>query len=181
MPTQHILEAAPIVDFAALDSLRPTLGRIVATSGGFDPIHPGHASLLLQARKLGDTLVAIVNGDAFLRRKKGKPFQDLRTRCQVVSFLRGVDFVLPFEIEADMTVCEALRRLRPHVFANGGDRASPQDLPEWKVCQEHGIELVFGVGASKQWSSSNFLKEWTAYSLASASTQAGPGDVTGRR
>jgi D-beta-D-heptose 7-phosphate kinase/D-beta-D-heptose 1-phosphate adenosyltransferase len=189
MQSQYPLEAAPIVDFAAFESLRATLGRIVATSGGFDPVHPGHASLLLEARKLGDTLVAIVNGDAFLRRKKGKPFQDLRTRCQVVSFLRGVDFVLPFEIEGDMTVCEALRRLRPHVFANGGDRASPEDLPEWKVCQEQGIEMVFGVGASKQWSSSDFLKEWAAFSLASTPTQAraavtpdlGHSTVTGRR
>jgi cytidyltransferase-like protein len=168
MPSGEILEAAPIVDFAAIDSERSRLGRIVAASGGFDPVHPGHASLLLEARRLGDTLVAIVNGDAFLRQKKGKPFQDLRTRCQIVSFLRGVDFVVPFEIEGDMTVCEALRLLRPNVFANGGDRASAQDLPEWKVCRDHGIEMVFGVGASKQWSSSNFLSDWSAFAIETA-------------
>jgi D-beta-D-heptose 7-phosphate kinase/D-beta-D-heptose 1-phosphate adenosyltransferase len=172
-----VLEPAPITDFATLNELRPRLGRVVAVSGGFDPVHPGHASMLLEAKKLGDTVVAIVNGDAFLRRKKGRPFQDLRTRCQVVSFLRGVDYVLPFEIEGDMTVCEALRRLRPNVFANGGDRASTRDIPEEKVCAEHGIEMVFGVGASKQWSSSNFLKDWSDFVLAGArnGTSKGPG------
>jgi cytidyltransferase-like protein len=154
------LEPAAIVDFATVDRLRPTLGRMVVASGGFDPLHPGHASNLLEARKLGDTLVVLVNGDGFLRAKKGKPFQDLRTRCQIVSFVRGVDLVVPFEIENDPTVTVALRQLRPHVFAKGGDRSAPELVPEWAVCQELGIELVFGVGVSKEWSSSDFLREW---------------------
>jgi D-beta-D-heptose 7-phosphate kinase/D-beta-D-heptose 1-phosphate adenosyltransferase len=154
------VEPAPIVDFSALEELRPRLGKIVATSGGFDPVHPGHASSVLEAKGLGDTLVVLVNGDTFLRNKKGKPFQDLKTRCQIVSFLRGVDYVVPFEIENDQTVCEALRRLRPHVFAKGGDRSAPELVPEWPVCQQLGIEMVFGVGAAKAWSSSDFLKEW---------------------
>ncbi len=162
MPSEPV-RPAEIVDFAVIDRLRPELGRIVVASGGFDPLHPGHASNLLEAKKLGDTLIAVVNGDGFLRAKKGKEFQDLKTRCQIVSFLRGVDYVVPFEIEDDSTVCEALRRLRPHVFAKGGDRAAPHLVPEWAVCQELGIEIVFGVGASKEWSSSNFLKDWGEY------------------
>jgi cytidyltransferase-like protein len=160
MAAQDPFAPAPIVDFATIDRLRPTLGKIVVASGGFDPMHPGHASNLIEARKLGDTLVALVNGDAFLRAKKGKPFQDLKTRCQIVSFVRGVDFVVPFEIENDSTVSEALRRLKPQVFAKGGDRSAPHLVPEWTVCQELGIEMVFEVGASKEWSSSDFLREW---------------------
>lgn len=154
------LEPAKIVDFAEIDRLRPTLGKIVMASGGFDPLHPGHASNLLDAKALGDTLVVVVNGDAFLRTKKGKAFQDLTTRCQIVSFIRGVDLVVPFEIENDQTVTEALRQLRPHVFAKGGDRAAPHLVPEWGICQELGIEMVFGVGLAKEWSSSDFLKQW---------------------
>ncbi len=156
-------EPAEIVDFAAIDRLRPRLGKIVVASGGFDPLHPGHASNLVEAKKLGDTLIALVNGDAFLRRKKGKAFQDLKTRCQIVSFIRGVDYVVPFEIENDQTVCVALRALKPHVFAKGGDRAAPHLVPEWDVCQELGIEMIFGVGAAKEWSSSDFLAEWGEY------------------
>ncbi|GHT01489.1 hypothetical protein FACS1894108_15260 [Planctomycetales bacterium] len=114
---------APIVTFDEIDRLRPTLGKIVGTSGGFDPLHPGHATCIVESKKYGDTLVVIVNGDAFLRTKKGKPFQDLATRCRIVSCLRAVDYVVPFEIENDQTVCEALRRLRPHYFTKGGDRS----------------------------------------------------------
>lgn len=168
------LRPAEIVDFAAIDRLRSGLGRIVAASGGFDPVHPGHASNLLEARRLGDTLVVLVNGDAFLRAKKGKAFQDLKTRCQIVSFLRGVDYVVPFEIDNDPTVCEALRQLRPHVFAKGGDRAAPHLVPEWDICQQLGIEMVFGIGASKEWSSSDFLREWGEFWHRRATAPAKP-------
>ena len=160
MAAAAAIQPAEIVDFATIDRLRPTLGKIVATSGGFDPLHPGHASNLLESKAFGDTLVVVVNGDAFLRAKKGKPFQDLKTRCQIVSFVRGVDYVVPFEIENDQTVREALRLLKPHVFTKGGDRAAPELVPEWAVCQQLGIEMVFGVGQAKAWSSSDFLKEW---------------------
>ena len=77
------MDYAKIVTLEEFSKIRKTidLGRIVATSGGFDPIHPGHASCLIESKKLGDTLVVIVNGDGFLRNKKGKAFQDLETRC----------------------------------------------------------------------------------------------------
>ena len=144
--------------------MRPTLGKIVAVSGGFDPIHPGHISYIQEAKKLGDTLVVIVNGDAFLRKKKGKPFQDLQTRSAIVSAVRGVDFVVPLEIERDHTVCHALDILRPHIFANGGDGKDANSIPEWEVCQRHGIELVQGIGGyDKKWSSSDFLVSWVKH------------------
>jgi D-beta-D-heptose 7-phosphate kinase/D-beta-D-heptose 1-phosphate adenosyltransferase len=153
---------ARIVDFDDIEARRDRLGRVVAASGGFDPVHPGHITYLQDAKTLGDTLVVIVNGDGFLRSKKGKPFQDLVTRCLIVAALRDVDLVVPFEVEGDQTVCEALARLKPDVFANGGDRADPTTIPEWEVCQRLGIELVTGVGADKHWSSSDMLRAWEA-------------------
>jgi len=151
---------AKIIDFAELDRLRDSLGTIVCTSGGFDPIHPGHATCIVESKQYGDTLVVVVNGDSFLKAKKGKAFQDLDTRCAIVSCIREVDYVIPFEIENDMTVCEALRRIRPHIFTKGGDRTDYTNIPEWDVCQEHNIKLIPQVGLDKQWSSSDFLKEW---------------------
>ena len=146
---------APIMSFDEFAAQRPD-GRIVATSGGFDPIHPGHISSLQESRRYGDIVVAIVNGDGFRRAKKGKPFQDLETRCLIVSAIKGVDFVIPFELEGDMTVREALRRLKPDVFTKGGDRVDHTSIPEWDTCQEFGIEVVSGVGDDKRWSSSWF-------------------------
>lgn len=153
-------EYAKIVTFDEFDAVRERCGTIVCTSGGFDPIHPGHATCILESAQYGDTLVVVVNGDGFLRAKKGKPFQDLMTRCQIVACLREVDYVIPFEIENDQTVCAALRKLRPHIFTKGGDRTDYTNIPEWSVCQELGIKLIPQVGLHKQWSSSDFLKEW---------------------
>lgn len=152
---------APIVSLEEFAQLRPKLGKIVATSGGYDPIHPGHISLIIEAKKLGDTLAVIVNGDAFLTAKKGKPFQTLATRSLIASGIKNVDYVIPFEIEKDMSVNEALKIIKPHVFAKGGDTVDPSTIREWDVCQANGTKVVFGVGEDKEWSSSWFTNEWS--------------------
>jgi cytidyltransferase-like protein len=151
---------APIVSFEEFALLRPKLGKIVATSGGFDPIHPGHISCIIDSKKYGDTLVVIVNGDSFLAAKKGRPFQSLETRSLIVSGLAGVDYIIPFEIKNDQTVTKALEAIKPNVFTKGGDRVDKASLPEWDICKKHNIEIVFGVGEDKKWSSSWFLNEW---------------------
>ncbi|MEI6756058.1 MAG: adenylyltransferase/cytidyltransferase family protein [bacterium] len=151
---------APIVSFKEFAKLRPKLGRVVATSGGFDPIHPGHISCIIESKKYGDTLVVIVNGDNFLTEKKGKPFQDLETRALIVSGIAGVDYVIPYEIKNDQTVVKALATLKPDVFTKGGDRVDETTIPEWDVCQKNNIEIVTGIGADKKWSSSWFLQDW---------------------
>lgn len=154
---------AKIMSIDEFKAARSGLGKIVCTSGGFDPIHPGHLSCLVESKQYGDTLVVVVNGDWFLTNKKGKPFQDLTTRCQIVSCVREVDIVIPFEIENDTTVCQALRDLQPHVFTKGGDRTDYTNIPEWQVCQDLNIQLVPQVGWDKKWSSSDFLKDWLDY------------------
>ena len=141
-------------------ALRSGLGRVVMTSGGFDPIHPGHISCILESAQYGDVLVVVVNGDGFLRAKKGKAFQDLRTRCLIVSALREVDFVVPFEVEDDSTVNTALEVIRPDVFTKGGDRIDAMTIPEWDVCQQIGARVVTGVGLPKEWSSTDLLQSW---------------------
>jgi len=151
---------AKIVSFDEFAKLRSKLGKIVATSGGFDPIHPGHISCIIESKKNGDTLVVIVNGDSFLTAKKGRPFQSLEDRCLIVSGIVGVDYVIPFEIKGDQTVIKALETIKPHVFTKGGDRVDESTIPEWDVCQKHHIKIITGVGEDKKWSSSWFLNAW---------------------
>lgn len=151
---------AKIVSFEEFAKLRSKLGKVVATSGGFDPIHPGHISCIIESKKYGDTVVVIVNGDGFLRAKKGRPFQDLETRSLIVSGIAGVDYVIPFEIEGDQTVIKALEVLKPDVFTKGGDRIDEKSIPEWETCDKYGIKVISGVGADKKWSSSWFLNAW---------------------
>ncbi len=159
---------APIISFEEFNKLRPRLGKVVATSGGFDPIHPGHISCIIESKKYGDTLAVIVNGDPFLTAKKGKPFQNLKTRCEIVSGIANVDYVLPFEIYNDQTVSKALEAIKPDIFTKGGDRIDASTIPEWETCQKYGIEVVSGVGEDKQWSSSQFLHEWSQYKNANS-------------
>lgn len=158
------MEPAPIMSFDEFEKLRSDrndqLGKIVCTSGGFDPVHPGHVSCINESKKYGDTLVVIVNGDSFLTTKKGKAFMDIETRCHIVSYIKGVDYVIPFDIKGDQTVCVALSRLKPHVFTKGGDRIDATTIPEWAICEEQGIQVISGVGFDKKWSSSDFLREW---------------------
>jgi D-beta-D-heptose 7-phosphate kinase/D-beta-D-heptose 1-phosphate adenosyltransferase len=152
---------AKIVSLEDFAKLRPKLGKIVATSGGFDPIHPGHISNIIESKKYGDTLVVIVNGDQFLTAKKGRPFQNLETRSLIVSGIVGVDYVVPFEIAGDQTVVKAIEAIRPHIFTKGGDRNQKTlPPPETEVCKKYDVKVIFGVGENKKWSSSWFLSDW---------------------
>jgi bifunctional ADP-heptose synthase (sugar kinase/adenylyltransferase) len=81
-------------------------------------------------------------------------------RCEIVSAIKGVDYVVSFEIENDNTVCEALSAINPDVFTKGGDRIGASTIPEWDTCVANGIEVVTGVGDSKVNSSSSILEDW---------------------
>lgn len=123
--------------------------KTIVISGGFDPIHPGHIAMIEDAAKYGEVHI-IVNSDEWLVRKKGfffQPWTDRRKILEVYTpHIYSVD-------DADGTVCEALRRIKPDYFGNGGDRTN-NNTPELDVCAELGIEPVFGIGGGKYSSSS---------------------------
>ena len=129
---------------------------IVAVSGGFDPIHKGHVQMIIEASKHGDVVV-IVNSDDWLVRKKGYKFMSFDERSYICSKIKGVKFVTDVD-DSDGTVCEALQRIVPDFFANGGDRKQG-NVPEYEVCRELGIEMRFGVGGSDKPQSSSWLVE----------------------
>ena len=53
-------------------------------------------------------------------------------------------------------MCEAIRRHKPTYFANGGDRGRT-NTPEVDLCNEIGVELLWGVGGDKKTESSSDL------------------------
>lgn len=147
---------------------------VVAVSGGFDPIHPGHTRLFREAKKLGDELVVILNNDNWLKKKKGYSFMSEQERREVIESLGDVDRVLITghpKNPKDMSVCNELKKLNPDIFANGGDRDVKNSQkknsslkPEVPVCLAIGCRMVFNVGKggkvqSSSWLLSNFLKE----------------------
>jgi cytidyltransferase-like protein len=134
---------------------------IVAVSGGFDPIHIGHVRMFKEARKLGDRLIVILNNDAWLRDKKGFIFMAQEERKEVLESIADVDEVVVTDHapgDTDRSVVRTLRIIRPHVFANGGDRKPDGDpVPEVAVCEELGIEMIYGVGHGGKVQSSSAL------------------------
>ena len=95
--------------------------KVVAISGYFDPIHVGHLEYINMAKKLGDKLIVIVNNNYQCELKKGKPFMDEKDRVTIVSSIKNVDEVF-LSIDEDKTVCATLQKIKPDIFANGGDR-----------------------------------------------------------
>tara|TARA_Y100001938_G_C7997472_1_gene382864 strand:+ start:477 stop:989 length:513 start_codon:yes stop_codon:yes gene_type:complete len=118
---------------------RPT----IMVSGGFDPVHVGHIRMILEAAQYGDVIV-IANTDDWLYRKKGFIFMEWDRRAEILNALKGVVLVDSVD-DSDGTVCEAIKRLKPTYFANGGDRGK-HNTPEQNVCEALGIEMLWGIG-----------------------------------
>jgi len=132
--------------------------KIVAVSGYFDPIHIGHIELFKLAKALGDKLIVIVNNDKQTEMKKGKYFMPVEERKKILEALKCVDEVF-VSIDEDRSVCKSLEAVHPDIFANGGDRKSLNDVPEYPICQELGIEMIDGLGKKIQ-SSSELVKKF---------------------
>ena len=133
--------------------------KIVAVSGGFDPVHIGHVRLFESAKKLGDKLVVILNNDNWLKKKKGYCFMHEKERKEIIEAFAVVDKVVITKHPKnpqDMSVCEALRQVKPDIFANGGDRKL-DNIPEVQVCQEIKCKMVFNVGQGGKVQSSSWL------------------------
>ncbi len=140
---------------------------VVTVSGGFDPLHIGHVRMFEHARALGDELVVILNNDNWLRAKKGFAFMPEKERKEVIEAIRSVDRVVITKHrpnDPDMSVSRALRAVRPHIFANGGDRneanaADPRSslYKDLGTCKALNIDMVFGVGKGGKIQSSSWL------------------------
>ncbi len=106
------------------------------TNGCFDLLHPGHLSLLRQARAACDRLVVGLNSDVSAGRLKGegRPVQDQAARAAVLAALSDVDQVVVFDEDTPLALIEALR---PEVLVKGAD---------YTLAQVVGADLVMGYG-----------------------------------
>ena len=132
------------------DKIKPT----IMVSGGFDPVHAGHIRMIRAAAEYGDVIV-IANSDSWLHEKKGFVFMDFNQRAEILNSIKGVILVDSVD-DSDGTVCEAIIRLKPTFFANGGDRGK-KNAPEQDVCEEIGVELLWGIGGDEKVAASSEL------------------------
>jgi D-beta-D-heptose 7-phosphate kinase / D-beta-D-heptose 1-phosphate adenosyltransferase len=106
--------------------------RVGFTNGCFDLIHPGHISMLTQARQTCDRLVVGLNSDASVRRLKGRnrPIQDQNARAFVLGAIAAVDLVVIFEDDTPIRIIEAIQ---PDFLFKGAD---------YKLDQIVGADIV---------------------------------------
>jgi D-beta-D-heptose 7-phosphate kinase / D-beta-D-heptose 1-phosphate adenosyltransferase len=144
---RHALHASELLaaeaKVASLDSLAGQVARwrqaglkVGFTNGCFDLLHPGHISLLEQARAACDRLVVGLNSDASVRRLKGesRPVQGETARAAVLASLASVSRVVIFGEDTPLAVIEALR---PDVLVKGAD---------YSLDQVVGADVVQGYG-----------------------------------
>jgi D-beta-D-heptose 7-phosphate kinase/D-beta-D-heptose 1-phosphate adenosyltransferase len=99
-------------------------------------LHPGHVSLLNQARRAADRLIVGLNSDKSVRRLKGpnRPIQNAASRAMVLSSLRAVDAVVVFDEDTPLNLIAALE---PDVLVKGAD---------YTVATVVGADLVLARG-----------------------------------
>lgn len=94
--------------------------KVGFTNGCFDLLHPGHVSLIGQARAACDRLIVGLNADSSVKRLKGpdRPIQSEAARAAVLASLANVDLVAIF---AEDTPIDLIRAIKPDVLVKGAD------------------------------------------------------------
>ena len=109
--------------------------RVGFTNGCFDLLHPGHVSLIAQARRKCHRLIVGLNSDASVVRLKGegRPVQNEVSRATVLASLTDVDAVVVF---GEDTPLELIRSLKPDILIKGADYSvdgvvGAEDVKSW--------------------------------------------------
>lgn len=103
-----------------IKSLKRTGNKIVLVGGCFDVLHPGHVIFLEKAKRLGDSLIVLLESDEKVKILKGhnRPVNLQRERAQVLAALASVDYILmlPF-LKNDMDYDELIAKVKPDIVA----------------------------------------------------------------
>ncbi len=114
--------------------------KIGFTNGVFDLLHPGHISLLQQARAACDRLIVGLNSDASTARLKGpgRPVNPESARGAVLASVAAVDLVVVFEDDTPLSLITAIK---PDVLVKGADYRLDQVVGAAEV-QSHGGKVI---------------------------------------
>lgn len=125
------------------EELRRSGRRLVVTNGCFDLVHRGHASYLIEAAKLGDELLVLINSDASVRAIKGesRPVVSEADRAYLLAALESVSKVVIF----DSSRCDKeLAAIEPDIYAKAGDYTlETLEVHEREALQKCGAQIVF--------------------------------------
>ncbi len=137
---------------AKIQEWRAAGEKVVFTNGCFDLLHPGHISLLYQARALGDHLIVGLNTDASVRRLKGpeRPILSEQDRAAMLGALACVDLVVHFDQDTPIELIDALQ---PDILVKGSDY-KPEEVVGKDIVESYGgcvrlVNLVQGYSTTR--------------------------------
>lgn len=129
--------------------------KIVTVNGCFDILHPGHARLLSEARRMGEVLIVLVNDDQSVKRYKGikRPVFPIQFRLSALKALKPVTAAFAF---AGDNPLQALALIRPAVHVKGGSFIKERVQNEKQMVESWGGQIAF-VSMLEDFSTTNFL------------------------
>jgi rfaE bifunctional protein nucleotidyltransferase chain/domain len=119
---------------------------VVQSHGVFDLLHPGHIRHFEAARREGDVLVVTITPDRFVNKGPGRPVFNDALRAESIAALGVVDYVAVTEAP---TAVDAIRMIKPDVYAKGGDYQAREDdltrmiFEEERAVVEAGGRITF--------------------------------------
>ena len=132
--------------------------KVSLVTGGFDPIHSGHIRYFERAKDLSNYLVVGLNGDPWLKRKKGQYFQSWTERADIIRHLNMVDAVISWD-DSDDSACGAIAKCleisEKVIFCNGGDRIKSNTPEIQGYGDDPRVEFKFSIGGENKMNSSS--------------------------
>jgi cytidyltransferase-like protein len=133
--------------------------KTVLIAGYFDPLHEGHLDHIEKAAHLGDYLIVVTHSDECTERVKTLRLTNEGFRRFVLdAVLNRLGIVGKVYLTDSEDVSNIIRKMRPNIFAKGGDRTeSNMPQAEIEACEEVGCQIIYGVG--DQLNSSSRIKK----------------------
>lgn len=130
--------------------------KIGITFSAFDLLHAGHITMLEEAKRQCDYLIAALQTDPTIDRpEKNRPTQSVVERYIQLKGCKFVDEIVPYATEQDLE--DILRSFRIDVRIIG-DEYKDKNFTGRTYCEEKGIVLYFNV-RDHRFSSSSLRKE----------------------
>ncbi|WP_269686689.1 adenylyltransferase/cytidyltransferase family protein [Flavobacterium lacustre] len=130
--------------------------KIGITFSAFDLLHAGHITMLEEAKRQCDYLIAALQTDPTIDRpEKNRPTQSVVERYIQLKGCKFVDEIVPYATEQDLE--DILRSFRIDVRIIG-DEYKDKNFTGRTYCEEKGIDLYFNV-RDHRFSSSSLRKE----------------------
>ncbi len=124
------------------------------TNGCFDLIHPGHISLLKNAKLMCNKLIVGINSDKSVSQLKGneRPIQVATDRAKILAAMEFVDAVCIFDEETPINL---VRLIKPKLLFKGSDYSIEQVVGKKEV-ESYGGKVIL-IDIVKGHSTSNLV------------------------